>query len=59
MTKFKRFQERIGLSNKQLAQWLDVSTKTIERYRNGSQEAPKAVMMCLQSIISNEAVKIW
>jgi len=47
---------RVGLSNKPAADFLGVKVRTVERWRSGQIEAPKAVIMCLESIIQGKPV---
>jgi len=53
---FYRLQAEAGLTNKQAAELFDVTKRSIEKWRVEKPPAPKAVIMCLQSIVSGEAV---
>lgn len=45
--RFKELQRLIGMSNSELARWLDVDGRSITRWR-GNQEAPKAVILAMK-----------
>lgn len=54
--KFWQLQKEAALTNKQAAELFDVSKRCIEKWRIDKPEAPKAVVMCLQSIINETPV---
>lgn len=55
--KFWQLQLEAGFKeNKDAADFLGASKRTIERWRSGKIEAPHAVIMCLQSIIQGRPV---
>jgi hypothetical protein len=53
---FYRLQAEAGLSNRQAAGLFNVTIRSIEKWRIESPSAPKAVMMCLESIVSGNPV---
>jgi DNA-binding transcriptional regulator YiaG len=53
---FYRLQAEAGLSNGQAARLFNVTKRSIEKWRIESPSAPKAVIMCLESIVSNRPV---
>ena len=52
--KYFELQKMAKLSNTQAAELLEVNISTIKRWRNGSVEAPKAVIMAIQYYIQNK-----
>ncbi len=56
-TKFYSLQKQAGFTNKQAAECFDVSIRSIEKWRVENPKAPKAVIMCLESIVNKEPVK--
>lgn len=54
---FWQLQKAANLSNSECASFLEINISTIKRYRNGSLQAPKAVMMSLWSLAENKPVK--
>ena len=54
--KYFELQKAARLSNTQAAELLEVGISTIKRWRNGSVEAPKAVLMAMEYHISKQAV---
>ncbi len=57
-TKFHQLQKAAGLSNVQAAEFFEVTTRNIVRWRIENPKAPKAVIMCLESIVSKKPVDI-
>ena len=53
---FCQLQQLAGLSNTDLAKWLDVTPRQVTRWRSGESAVPTAVFKCLESKISNRAV---
>jgi DNA-binding transcriptional regulator YiaG len=49
--KYFELQKEAQLSNSQSAELLEVNISTIKRWRNGSVDAPKAVLMALELYI--------
>ena len=45
--KFWQLQKAANLSNKECAEWLKVTTRSIVKWRKGEPEAPHAVMIAL------------
>ena len=43
-----------GLSNAQAAEYLDVSTRTIRRYKSGKSKASKATIIALEQLNKGE-----
>ncbi|AGN34359.1 hypothetical protein VPSG_00040 [Vibrio phage pYD38-B] len=54
---FCQLQLLAGLSNSDLAKWLDVTPRQVTRWRSGESAVPTAVFKCLESKINNEVVK--
>jgi len=46
--KFWQLQKAANLSNKECADWLKVTTRSIVKWRKDEPEAPHAVMLALQ-----------
>lgn len=55
--KYHELQKAAQLSNSESASLLEVNISTIKRWRNGSIEAPKAVLMALEYQIKLNEVK--
>ena len=51
-----RLQVKLGWTNAEAALFFDVNVTTVRRWRNDKLPAPKAVIMCLKSIITGEPV---
>jgi predicted transcriptional regulator len=51
---FWRLQKVANLSNKEASEYLGVSKRTIERYRVGSIEPPKAVILAMEALIKDK-----
>lgn len=51
-----RLQIKAELSNKQASMLFEVNVTTIRRWRSNRIPAPKAVILCLESMISGEPV---
>lgn len=54
--KFWQLQKAAGLSNKECAEWLKVTTRSIVKWRKGEPEAPHAVIIALQYRIKYEVI---
>lgn len=54
---FYRLQAEAGLSNKEASKLLGVNIRQIVRWRVENPIAPKAVILCLESIVNNKPVK--
>jgi len=54
--KFWELQKEASLTNKQCAKLFNVSKRSIEKWRVDNPPAPKAVILCLESIVSNKPV---
>lgn len=54
--KYFELQKAAGLSNVQAAKFLGVGISTVKRWRNGTNEAPRAVVLCLRSVVEGVAV---
>ena len=54
---FWRLQKCATLTNKQAAEFFGTNIRTIERWRVDKPVAPKAVIMCLESLLSGNAIK--
>lgn len=48
LNKFWQLQKTANLSNKECAEWLKVTTRSIVKWRKSDPEAPHAVMIALQ-----------
>jgi len=46
--KFWQLQKAANLSNKECAEWLNVTTRSIVKWRKGDPEAPHAVIIALK-----------
>lgn len=44
---FTALQQQTGLSNIDLAKWLDVTPRQVSRWRNGESKVPWSVMLAL------------
>ena len=55
--KFWQLQKAANLSNKECAEWLSVTTRSIVKWRKGEPEAPKAVILALQYRIKYGVIK--
>ena len=55
--KFWQLQKAANLSNKECAEWLNVTTRSIVKWRKGEPEAPKAVILALQYRIKYGVIK--
>jgi len=49
---FWRLQKTANLSNKKCAEYLDVNTRTIVRWRVSNPKAPKVAIIALEAFIS-------
>ena len=49
--KFWQLQKEAALSNTECAEYLDVSKRSIERWRIDKPPAPKAVILALEALI--------
>ena len=49
--KFWELQKEASLSNNECAEYLDVTKRSIERWRIDKPSAPKAVMIAMQAYI--------
>lgn len=54
---FCQLQSLAGLSNTELAKWLNVTTRQVTRWRSGESSVPTAVFKCLESKVNKEVVK--
>ena len=54
---FYRLQKEAGLTNSEAARLLGVTIRAITKWRIEKPAAPKAVIMVLESIVSNKPVK--
>ena len=50
-SEYWRLQKAANLSNTQAAEYLGVNKSTVVRWRNGSSEVPKAVLLALEALI--------
>jgi len=55
--KYFELQKAAQLSNAQAAELLEVGISTIKRWRNGSINTPKAVLMAMEFYISKQENK--
>jgi len=53
---FCQLQSLAGLSNTELAKWLDVTPRQVTRWRSGESSVPTAVFKCLDSKVNNKVV---
>lgn len=53
---FCQLQSLAGLSNTDLAKWLNVTPRQITRWRSGESSVPTSVFKCLESKVSGKAV---
>lgn len=53
---FCQLQLLAGLSNTDLAKWLDVTPRQVTRWRAGESTVPTSVLKCLESKINNKVV---
>ena len=51
---FWRLQKAANLSNTQAAEYLGVNKSTVVRWRNGSSEVPKAVILALTALVEKQ-----
>ena len=51
--KFFQLQKDAGLSNKECAEYLDVTKRSIERWRIDKPSAPKMAILSLQYFVLN------
>lgn len=51
-------QKKSGLSNAEIASFFDVDETTARRWHTCRGPAPKAVIMCLESLISGDPIKL-
>lgn len=49
-----RLQKAANLSNTQAAEYLGVNISSIKRWRNGSTEAPKSVILALTALVEKQ-----
>lgn len=54
---YYKLQLQLGWSNTQAADFFEVNITTIRRWRNNKIPAPKAVLLCLNSIISKKPIR--
>ncbi len=47
MDQFKRLQKALDFSNSMIAAWFEVTISTVKRWRNGSTDVPKSVILAL------------
>ena len=47
---FWRLQKEAALSNQECADYLEVTKRSIERWRSGQQKAPHAVILAIQAL---------
>lgn len=47
MTKFKQLQLATGLTNEQVAEYLDIGISSVKRYKSGERDAPKWVLLAM------------
>ncbi len=55
--KFWQLQKDASLSNNECAEYLEVTKRSIERWRVGKPSAPKAVILALEAYVNNIKVK--
>lgn len=55
--KFWQLQKTAGLSNKECAEFIGVSKRTIERYRSGELKAPESCIKNLKYFIKYGDIK--
>lgn len=55
--KFWQLQKAANLSNKECAEWLKVTTRSIVKWRKNEPEAPHAVIIALQYRIKHGEIK--
>lgn len=53
---FWRLQKAANLTNKQCAELLGVTKRSIEKWRVSNPDAPKAAILVLKSIVENKPV---
>lgn len=51
---FWRLQKSANLSNTQAAEYLGVNISSIKRWRNGSTQAPKAVILAMEALVEKQ-----
>ena len=57
MNEYTKLQKQLGYTNKQVAELFNVRTRTVERWRAGNNNAPKCVMVIMESLQGGKAVK--
>jgi DNA-binding XRE family transcriptional regulator len=55
---FRAHVARLGLTQQQMADWLDISLRTSHSYANGSAAVPKAIAMLLRMITKTQVAKM-
>lgn len=53
---YYQLQLEAGLSNREASSLFDVSIRSIEKWRVEKPKAPKAVILCLKSMVKNKPV---
>ena len=56
-TEYYKLQMKLGWTNIQASVFFEVNVTTIRRWRNGNIRTPKAVIVCLSSLINKCPVK--
>jgi len=54
---YYKLQLKLGWTNTQASVFFDVNVTTVRRWRNNKIPAPKAVILCLNSLIRKRPIK--
>ncbi len=55
---YYKLQLQLGWSNAQAADFFQVNVTTVRRWRKDKISAPKAVLLCLRSLISKKPISL-